>query len=291
MSDREALVVAEDLTKVFRTPFLRRRVEALRGVSFSVARGSVTGFLGANGAGKTTTLKVLLGLLAPTSGSAAIFGEPVPSRRARERVGFMPETPSFPPNLTALEIVTFAARLQGVRCAESRAEEALHRSGLEASAWRRPTASLSKGQGQRVGLAAAIVSEPELLILDEPMSGLDPIGRSEVRTLIAEEHARGRTILFSTHVLSDAEDLCTHVCMVDRGRVVVDAPLDRLLASDDARFHVRFSDGDEIDVPSEAALDDAIAAAALQGARVREVTPRRKRLQEVFDAHASRGPG
>jgi ABC-2 type transport system ATP-binding protein len=289
MSDRPPLVVAQGLTKVFRTPFLRRRVEALRGVSFTVEEGSVTGFLGANGAGKTTTLKVLLGLLAPSSGSATLFGEPVPSRRARERVGFMPETPSFPPNLTALEIVGFSARLQGTRNTEARAEEALRRSGLEASAWSRPTTSLSKGQGQRVGLAAAIVSEPELLILDEPMSGLDPIGRSEVRALIAEEHARGRTILFSTHVLSDAEDLCTHVCMIDRGAVVVDAPLAALLAAEQGRFGARFSDGTSVEVDSEAALDEAVAKALARGARVREVAPRRRRLQEVFDAHVTRG--
>jgi ABC-2 type transport system ATP-binding protein len=288
MSEREALVVAEGLTKVFRTPFLRRRVEALRGVSFSVAPGSVTGFLGANGAGKTTTLKVLLGLLTPTSGTATLFGEPVPSRRARERVGFMPETPSFAPNLTALEIVAFSARLQGTRNAEARAEEALRRASLEASAWRRPTTSLSKGQGQRVGLAAAIVSEPELLILDEPMSGLDPIGRSEVRALIAEEHARGRTILFSTHVLPDAEELCSHVCMIDRGAVVVNAPLASLLAADSSRFSARFSDGATLEVDSEPALDEAIAAALARGARVREVVPHRRRLQDVFDAHVTR---
>ncbi|MBM4364180.1 MAG: ABC transporter ATP-binding protein [Deltaproteobacteria bacterium] len=289
MSERVALVVAQSLTKVFRTPFLRRRVEALRGVSFAVEEGSVTGFLGANGAGKTTTLKVLLGLLAPTSGSAMLFGEPVPSRRSRERVGFMPETPSFSPNLTALEIVAFSARLQGTRDCDARAEEALRRAGLEASAWTRPTASLSKGQGQRVGLAAAIVSGPELLILDEPMSGLDPIGRTEVRALIAEEHARGRTILFSTHVLSDAEELCTHVCMIDRGAVVVDASIASLLAADDGRFGARFSDGSSVEVESERALDLAVAEALARGARVREVMPRRRRLQEVFDAHVTRG--
>jgi ABC-2 type transport system ATP-binding protein len=289
MSEAHALVVAEGLTKTFRTPLLRRRVEALRGVSFAVAPGSVTGFLGANGAGKTTTLKILLGLLAPTSGRAALFGEPVPSRRARARVGFMPETPSFPPNLTALEIVGFSARLQGTRDAEARAEDALRRANLEASAWRRPTSSLSKGQGQRVGLAAAIVSAPDLLILDEPMSGLDPIGRSEVRALIAEEHARGRTILFSTHVLSDAEELCTHVCMIDRGAVVVDGPLGALLADAGGRYGARFSDGARVEVDSEAALDEAVAAALARGAHVREVLPRRRRLQEVFDAHVTRG--
>jgi ABC-2 type transport system ATP-binding protein len=290
MSDREALVVAEGLTKVFRTPLLRRRVEALRGVSFAVPAGSVTGFLGANGAGKTTTLKVLLGLLAPTSGRAALFGQPVPSRQARERVGFMPETPSFPPNLTALEIVAFSARLQGTRSSEARAEEALRRAGLEASAWHRPTSSLSKGQGQRVGLAAAIVSGPELLVLDEPMSGLDPIGRSEVRALIAEEHARGRTILFSTHVLSDAEELCSHVCMIDRGAVVVDSPLGALLEEGEgARFTARFSDGAIVEADSEAALDAAVTEAIARGAHVREVVPRRRRLQAVFDAHVTRG--
>jgi ABC-2 type transport system ATP-binding protein len=178
--DARALLVARDLTKVFRTPFLRRRVEALRGVSFAVEAGSVTGFLGANGAGKTTTLKVLLGLLAPTSGTATLFGQPVPSRKARERIGFMPESPSFPPNQTAREIVAFAATVQGASFVAKASEESLARAGLEHGAWDRPTSSLSKGQAQRVGLAAAIVADPDLLILDEPMSGLDPLGRAEV---------------------------------------------------------------------------------------------------------------
>jgi ABC-2 type transport system ATP-binding protein len=289
MSDAGAnLVVIENLTKTFRTPFLRRRVEALRGVSFCVASGSVTGFLGANGAGKTTTLKVLLGLLAPSSGEVALFGVPVPNRASRARVGFMPESPSFPPNLTALEIVVFSATVQGARNVTAKSEESLRRAGLEASAWSRPTTQLSKGQAQRVGLAAAIVGEPDLLVLDEPMSGLDPIGRSEVRALIAEENARGRTVLFSTHVLSDAEDLCSHVCMVDRGRVVVDAPLPVLLAGGEGTFDALFSDGARAHYVSEAALDAGVAAALARGAHVREVQPHRKRLQDVFDAHVSR---
>lgn len=282
------LVVARSLTKTFRTPFLRRRVEALRGVSFAVRAGSVTGFLGANGAGKTTTLKVVLGLLAPTSGSASLFGLEVPSRASRERLGFMPESPSFPPNLTAVEIVAFSARLQGGTHTTARAEEALKRVGLERTAWHRPTTALSKGQAQRVGLAAAIVSDPELLVLDEPMSGLDPLGRSEVRALIAEEHARGRTVLFSTHVLSDAEELCSHVCMIDRGVVVVDAPLAELLAGGARGFAVRFSDGTTATFPDDAALDAAVRDAIARGLAVREVTPLRHRLQDVFDAHVSR---
>ncbi len=289
MSDAGAsLVVIENLTKTFRTPFLRRRVEALRGVSFRVARGSVTGFLGANGAGKTTTLKVLLGLLAPTSGSVSLFGVPVPNRGARARVGFMPESPSFAPNLSAHEIVAYSAALQGARDVDAKAEVALRRAGLEASAWTRPTTTLSKGQAQRVGLAAAIVTEPDLLVLDEPMSGLDPIGRSEVRALIAEEHARGRTVLFSTHVLADAEDLCTHVCMVDRGRVVVDAPLQEVLADGEGGFDALFSDGTHARFASESALDIGVESARARGLNLRELRAHRKRLQAVFDAHVSR---
>jgi ABC-2 type transport system ATP-binding protein len=200
----------------------------------------------------------------------------------------MPESPSFPPNLSALEIVAFSATVQGARNVTGRAEESLRRAGLEASAWGRPTTALSKGQAQRVGLAAAIVAEPELLVLDEPMSGLDPIGRSEVRALIAAEHVRGRTVLFSTHVLSDAEELCSHVCMVDRGRVVVDAPLPELLAGDEGHFDALFSDGNRTHFDSEEALDAGVAAALARGAQVREVHARRKRLQAVFDAHVSR---
>lgn len=285
--DARALLVARDLTKVFRTPFLRRRVEALRGVSFAVEAGSVTGFLGANGAGKTTTLKVLLGLLAPTSGTAMLFGQPVPSRKARERIGFMPESPSFPPNQTAREIVAFAATVQGASFVAKASEESLARAGLEHGAWDRPTSSLSKGQAQRVGLAAAIVADPDLLILDEPMSGLDPLGRAEVRALIADEHRRGRTVLFSTHVLADAEDLCTHVCMIDKGRVVVDAPLRTLLEGDEAAFAVRYATGETEVFASEADLDAGLARAIGDGKQVRDVQRQRRRLQEVFDAHVT----
>lgn len=284
---RDVLVVAEDLTKVFFSPFLRRRVEALRGVSFTVRKGSVTGFLGANGAGKTTTMKVLLGLLAPTSGRASLFGVPVPNRKARERIGFMPESPSFPPNQSAREVVAFAATIQGSKFVGRQTEKALTRSGLEVAAWDRPTASLSKGQGQRVGLAAAIVEEPELLILDEPMSGLDPIGRAEVRSLIASEHQKGCTVLFSTHVLSDAEDLCTHVCMIDQGRVVVDSPLEALLAGDHRGIRVHYASGPDDLFPNDEALDDGLLAAVVAGRRVREVIREKKCLQDVFTHYAS----
>ncbi len=283
------LVVARDLTKVFRTPFLRRRVEALRGVTFAVPAGSITGFLGANGAGKTTTLKLVLGLLTPTFGSATLFGHPVPARLSRERVGFLPEAPAFPPNLSGAEIVSFAARLQGIRDVDRESERALARVGLERAAWHRAASSLSKGQAQRVGLAAALASTPDLLILDEPMSGLDPIGRSEVRALIADEHARGCTVLFSTHILSDAEELCSHVRMLDRGRIVVDAPLDTLLAEPHARFFARFSDGAHATYDDDASLDVGIREALVRGASIRELTPLRRRLQDVFDAHVSRG--
>lgn len=226
----EALIQVSKLRKEFRQGLMRKRVEAVKSVSFQVNRGDIFGFLGPNGAGKTTTIKMLTGLIAPTGGSANLFGKPVPSPAAMSKVGFLPENPYVYPYLTPREFVEMCGRLSGVskRSIRDRARQVLDQVGMLYAA-DRPVKRLSKGMLQRTGLAAALVADPELLILDEPMSGLDPVGRKEVRDLILSERDAGRTIFFSTHILTDVETLCDRVTILRRGEVVVSGSLSELL--------------------------------------------------------------
>ncbi|HEX4477452.1 MAG TPA: ABC transporter ATP-binding protein, partial [Polyangiaceae bacterium] len=201
--------------------------------------GHIYGFLGPNGAGKTTTIKMLTGLIAPTSGRATVFGQPVPSAKAMQRVGFLPENPYIYPYLTPREFVEMCAHLSGLgrSAARRRTEEVLEQASVLYAA-DRPVRRLSKGMLQRTGLAAALVANPELLILDEPMSGLDPVGRKEVRDLIVKERDNGKTIFFSTHILSDVEMLCDHVTILRKGSVVVSGEIGELLRRDAQRSDV-----------------------------------------------------
>jgi len=216
-----------------------RRVEAVRGISFAVSRGEAFGFLGPNGAGKTTTIKILMGLMRPTGGEARLFGRAVPDRKAREKVGFMPENPYVYPYLTPREFVDTCARLSGLKGAalRDRVEHVLRQTGI-AYAASRQVRQLSKGMLQRTGLAAALVADPELLVLDEPMSGLDPGGRKEVRDMILEERRQGRTIFFSTHILADVPVLCDHMAILQKGQTVLAGRLDELLQRDVRRIDV-----------------------------------------------------
>jgi ABC-2 type transport system ATP-binding protein len=300
----DAAIHVDDLKKTFRKPFSGRKVEAVRGVSFDVAPGEVFGFVGPNGAGKTTCIKMLTGLIFPTGGSATIFGARIPSPRAMARVGFLPENPYVYPYLTPREFVTLCGRLSGVARSVlgARVEKVIARVGMT-EAIDRPVRALSKGMGQRVGLAAALVHDPDLLVLDEPMSGLDPVGRKDVRDLILEERARGKTVFFSTHILSDVETLCDRVCILRKGSVVVSGRLQDLLKSEHARSEVALAAPDEaarkaldeagfpgksmgdayvIEIEGDAALRRVIDVAHEHGAKVRSVTPKRETLEELF---------
>jgi ABC-2 type transport system ATP-binding protein len=226
----EVVLRVEGLSKTFKKPFSLRKVEAVRSVSFEVRKGEVYGFVGPNGAGKTTCIKMLTGLIFPTAGRASVLGEPAGTPDAMRRVGFLPENPYVYPYLTPREFVELCGRLSGLSgpALYARVEEVLDRVGMT-YAIDRPVRALSKGMNQRVGLASALVHDPDLLILDEPMSGLDPVGRKDVRDLIMEERARGKTVFFSTHILGDVETLCDRVCILRRGEVVVAGPLGDLL--------------------------------------------------------------
>ena len=235
----DVVLRVSSLAKTFRKPFTGRRVEAVRGVSFEVKRGEIFGFLGPNGAGKTTTIKMLMGLIAPTAGTMEILGVRAPDPDVMARVGFLPESPYIYPYLSPREFVTLCGRLSGLGGAKlrDRVTRVIERVGMT-YAIDRAVAALSKGMLQRVALAAALVHDPELLVLDEPMSGLDPVGRKEVRDLIVEEKQRGRTVFFSSHILTDVEMLCDRVCILRRGEVVVSGDLREILEAGKRRSEI-----------------------------------------------------
>jgi ABC-2 type transport system ATP-binding protein len=300
----EAIIRVERLKKEFRQGFFMRRVLAVKDISFQVERGDIFGFLGPNGAGKTTTIKILTGLIRPTSGRAELFGDTVPSRKALARIGFLPENPYVYPYLTPSEFVELCGRLSGLsgKAARSRTREVLDQVGI-AYAADRAVKRLSKGMLQRTGLAAALVADPELLILDEPMSGLDPVGRKEVRDLIVEERKRGRTIFFSTHILNDVETLCDRVAILRKGEVVVSGRISELLRRDARRTEITLGGeyealGTELEreglslkrvggmlvvlVEGADGVSKILERALAAGLFVEQVVPRHETLEDLF---------
>jgi len=226
-------VSTDRLTKDFASGFWRPRPHrGLDGLTFEIPSGGVFGLLGPNGAGKSTTLKLLLNLLRPTSGTATLLGKPPGDVAAHSRLGFLPEHPTFYDHLTGQELVSYFAGLFGYSAADcrTRAARVLDRVGLGADR-QRPLRQYSKGMVQRVGIAQALVNDPELVIFDEPMSGLDPVGRRDVRELILQLRDEGRTVLFSSHILADAELLCSRVGILAKGKLVASGTLTELTSS------------------------------------------------------------
>lgn len=215
------MVVIENVSKVFREGIRGRKVQALQDLCLHVSRGEVFGFLGPNGAGKSTTIKLLLNLIRPDHGKVFLLGQEVCHPEVRKRVGFLPENPYFYDYLTAEELLWFGGRASGVatRILKSRVPQLLHRIGLQ-SASRRHLRSYSKGMVQRAGLALALVHDPEVVILDEPMSGLDPLGRKLVGDLILELKEQGKTVFFSSHILNDIERFCDRIGIITEGRLL-----------------------------------------------------------------------
>jgi ABC-2 type transport system ATP-binding protein len=230
MSTTESVLQTEGLTKTFKAGFWGRHVTVLEGLSLSVQRGEVFGFLGPNGAGKTTTIKILMGLIYPTDGRATVLGRPVGDSRVKARIGFLPESPYFYDYLTAGEFLQFYGHLFSLRGAalENRVTELLDLVGMS-HAKNLQLRKFSKGMLQRVGIAQALVNDPELIVLDEPMSGLDPVGRKEVRDLILRLKESGKTVMFSSHILHDAEVLCDRVAMIVKGKLVACGQVSGLL--------------------------------------------------------------
>ena len=301
-------VEIENLTKDYEVGFARKRkVRALDGLSLTVNRGEIFGFLGANGAGKTTTLKLLMSLIFPTAGNARILGHDIADIAMHQRIGYLPENPYFYDYLTAREFLNYCGELFGQDRdrRERRTKELLTRVNLETKSWDRQMRKLSKGTLQRVGLAQALVNDPEIVFLDEPMSGLDPIGRREVRDLIASLKQDGKTVFMCSHILSDIEVLCDRVAILKQGRLAHIGRLDELAQSgtqdqvevivtcaNPAAFKLQIQNvyseftvtasGVRIVVPSEKAVDLVIMALREEGGKLVSVQPLRQSLEELF---------
>ena len=219
--DGAMIIKAEGLKKTFRVGFRRKEIEALKGLDLEIEKGEIFGFLGPNGAGKTTTIKILVGLIKPSAGKAWVMNQPVGTVSAREKLGFLPEQPYFYDYLTGEEFLNFCSRFFPFTEQErkKRINHLLELVGLERA---RDLAlrKYSKGMLQRIGLAQALINDPELVILDEPLTGLDPIGRKEMRDLISQLGKENKTVFFSTHILSDVEVICDRVGIIHQGKLL-----------------------------------------------------------------------
>ena len=245
MADDNIIELA-DVEKTFRDFWLRPTVKAVNGLSLNVRRGEVFGLLGPNGSGKSTTIKMILGLLAPTKGSVRLFGLPPRSIAARQKIGYLPELSYLHPFLTARETLGYYAGLCGLdrKTAKNRTAQLLKMVGLEDVATR-PVGGFSKGMARRVALAASLVGKPELLILDEPTSGLDPVSTKEVKTLVKALKANGMTVLTTSHLLADAEDICDRVMIVNHGKTVAEGKVGELGTSLEEFFLAKVGEANE----------------------------------------------
>ncbi|HEX8289772.1 MAG TPA: ABC transporter ATP-binding protein [Pyrinomonadaceae bacterium] len=234
----ETIIEIENLTKDYEVGFWKKKkVRALDNLNLQVESNQIFGFLGGNGAGKTTTIKILMSLIFPTAGAAKILGEDITNVKMRAAIGYCPENPYFYDYLTARELMNYFGELFGLDAAKrkQKTEELLTKVGLDEKDWNKQLRKYSKGMLQRVGLAQSLINDPKIVFLDEPMSGLDPIGRREIRELIAELREQGKTVFMSTHILSDIEALCDNVAILRKGKLAATGKLDDLLTQSGER--------------------------------------------------------
>ena len=303
-----AIIEIENLTKDYEVGFWRKRkVRALNGLTLSVDGGQIFGFLGANGAGKTTTLKLMMRLIYPTSGQARILGKDINDVSMHARIGYLPENPYFYDYLTAREFLFYCAELFGYDKSKrkTRTEEVLELVRLEPKSWDRQLRKFSKGMLQRVGLAQALVNDPEVVFLDEPMSGLDPVGRRQVRDLIASLPALGKTVFMCSHILSDIEVLCDRAAILKSGELAQVGRLEDLRQGESTRIEVIASGADQhtvsgylsaelgakisasaaglrIEVAEEKDVDSVLVALRKANGKLVSVQPVRQSLEELF---------
>ena len=311
--ENRQVVCVDQVVKDFRPGFGLKRKRVLHGVTFEVQRGEIFGFVGPNGAGKTTTLKILMGLIRPTEGKASILGRDVAESEFRDQIGFLPENPYFYPFLTAREILHFYARLCAVpsnRRAE-RVDELLDVVNLSHAADAR-LQTFSKGMLQRVGVAQALVHDPEIVFMDEPMSGLDPIGRKEIRDVILALRASGKTVFMTTHILTDVEMICDRVAIIVKGAIrhqgrIEDFLSDGALSTEillaqlppetatqlEEEYSVEMRGvGERVELTvSPKNVGDVLEKVLRVGAQVVSVTPHRHSLEEVFLTAVQEGEG
>lgn len=300
------IVEIENLTKDYETGFWKKKkVRALEGLTLSVDGGQIFGFLGGNGAGKTTTIKILMSLLYPSAGSAKILGRDISDFSMHQKIGYCPENPYFYDYLTPRELLSYFGEIFGLDAAltKKKTEDLLTRVGLDEKDWTKQLRKFSKGMLQRVGLAQSLINDPEIVFLDEPMSGLDPIGRREVRELIADLRKNGTTVFMSTHILSDVEALCDEVAILRKGRLAATGSLDELLASHGesqvyeivlrgvktaqlgqlrADEIIDTVNGVSVKVAAESDIDQILTAARSAGGQLISVQPVKQSLEELF---------
>jgi ABC-2 type transport system ATP-binding protein len=297
----EAVLAVDGLRKSYAPGFIPRRKDVLQGVSLRVEPGEIFGYLGPNGAGKTTTLKCLLGIVFPDAGTLTLFGLPHLSLRAKQRLGYLPESPYFYDHLTAREFLDFTARLFGLKRAEreERIAGLLERVGL-ADAARTPLRKFSRGMLQRAGLAQALVNDPDLLILDEPLGGLDPVGRKELRDIILEQKKRGKTVFLCSHILQDIEMICDRVAILVSGRVMSSGRLRDLVSEKILFTEVEISGVKEeelaglgeclagqegrllLKVVGEDKVEEVLSLVLRRRGRVHSLLPRSLTLEDLF---------
>ncbi len=299
------VIEIDSLTKEYEAGFLRkRRTRALDTLSLTVEKGQIFGFLGANGAGKTTTLKLLMRLIYPTSGTARILGRDISDISMHARIGYLPENPYFYDYLTAREFLSYCGQLFGQKAGTraSRTEALLTRVNVEKKSWDLQLRKFSKGMLQRVGLAQALINNPEIVFLDEPMSGLDPVGRREVRDLVASLRTEGKTVFMCSHILSDIEVLCDSVAILKGGRLAHAGSLDELRSRETRLVEIIATDaaaealkqlningkvtetasGISIEVTDEKEVDGVIAALRSVNGKLVSVQPVRQSLEDLF---------
>jgi ABC-2 type transport system ATP-binding protein len=292
------MIQVRDLAKTYRIGFWMKRVEALRGVTFEVREGDLFGFIGPNGAGKSTTIKILLGLLKADTGQAALMGRPAGDPAGRAQVGFLPEQPYFYDYLTGREFLWFYGRLSGLgwKDMKARVGETAELVGMKEGSLDRKLRTYSKGMLQRIGLAQSLLGRPKLVVLDEPMSGLDPLGRRDVRGLLKNLHAQGITVFYSSHVLSDVEAICTRLAMVVDGRIARQGTVDEVVAGEKEHYTVVLSeapaplppalgtliDARAISCPDAHAQKELLRWALDRGLSVESVTRNRPSLEDVL---------
>ena len=306
----EQIIQVSHLSKTFVTGFLRRKVEAVRDLSFAIEEGEIFGFLGPNGAGKTTTIKMLIGLIFPTGGSMTIFGKPYDDVTSRAALGYAPEQPYFYEYLTGGEFLDYYGQLFDIPAAERRRRipGLFEMVGLKNCA-DLALRSYSKGMLQRIGIAQAMVNDPRLLVLDEPMSGLDPIGRREIRDLILDLKRQGKTIFFSTHILPDVEMICDRVAIIVRGELRRLGRIDEFtdLESEETEVCVRGVTPDDLrrlgedagapvvrgalayfTLPTQEKAQAFLGTAQGLGGRLVSLVPRRRSLEDIFLSETKR---
>ena len=305
----EVVINIKGLTKDYQVGFLKKKmVRALDHLTIDVRRGDIFGFLGPNGAGKTTTLKLLMRLIYPTEGSATILGNPIDDVATRSRIGYLPENPYFYDYLSGRELLLYTARLFAIEkpVADRRAAELLHLVGLEKDRADRQLRKYSKGMLQRIGIAQALVNDPEIVFMDEPMSGLDPIGRREVRDLMLSLREQNKTIFFSSHILSDVEALCDRAAILSSGKLIRYGTVEELTAHEGSSLEVivvgvdteilsesireipnvlainATPNGAQIILQDETNVASVVALIHEAGGKLVSINPRRTSLEDLF---------